>query len=162
MKKETLNVFEIIGKINKEFGNHVYIPRSFPSIDTKLTYDGDNDVIKIKSYDDSEPECPVGYLTISWKRDDEEPIYHFVSYTEQTSDKDTVRYDEMDYESTDIRHVVTQLLQTIVGDDEPTHDEEPDCWKTGKYPDEYFDECFENYTGIFEGVKNKKLVLEWS
>ena len=162
MKKESVNVFEIIGKINKDFGNHVYIPRSFPSIDTKLSYDNDNDVIKIKSYDDSEPECPVGFLTISWKRDDENPVYHLSSHLEQTSDKDTTVYDEMEYDSSDIRHVVTEILHTITGEDEPSHDEEPDTWESGMYPEEYFDKCFENYTGIFEGVKNKKLVLEWS
>ena len=38
MKKENINIFEIIGKINKDFGNQVYIPRSFPSVDVKLTY----------------------------------------------------------------------------------------------------------------------------
>ena len=161
MKK--LNIFEIIGKINKDFGNLVFIPRSFPSIDVKLTGDDEGmDIIKIRTYSEDEPECPVGYLTIKWKRESKTPVYHFKGYQEQTSDGETDRWDEVEYESSDIRNVVREVLNCITGSDEPSHDEEPDCWESGLYPDEYFDRCFENYMGIFGDIQFKKLSQEWS
>lgn len=163
MKKENINIFEIIGRINKDFGNQVYIARSFPSVDVKLTYEKNFDIIKIHTYCEDEPECTEGHLTITWKHDDkdENPFYHLIYHLEQTSDGETTKWDDMDYVSPDIREVVRMVLCVICGEDEPSHDEDPSSWSTGMYPEEYFDDCYNNWKGIFKDLENKKLCKEW-
>lgn len=163
MKKENINIFEIIGRINKDYGNQVYIPRSFPSVNVKLTYEKNFDIIKIHTYCEDEPECSEGHLTITWKHDynEENPVYHFSYHLEQTSDGETTKWDDMDFESTDIREVVRMVLIVMVGEDEPSHDDEPENWSTGKYPEDYYEECYQNWTGIFKDLKDKKLCKEW-
>ena len=164
MINNKINVFEMVARINDDFGNQVYIARSFPSIDVKLTCDKNCDIIKIHTYCEDEPECTQGYLTISWKRDDkdENPFYHFVYHLEQTSDGETTKWDEMDFVSPDIREVVRMLLIVMVGEDEPSHDEDPSSWSTGMYPDEYFDDCYNNWKGIFKDLQGKILSNMWS
>ena len=152
-KKENINIFEIIGRINKDYGNQVYIPRSFPSVDVKLTLEKNFNIIKIHTYCEDEPECSEGYLTISWKYDynEENPVYHFSYHQEQTCDGETTKWDEMDFESTDIREVVRMVLIVMVGEDEPEN------WSSGKYPEDYYEESYQNWTGIFKDLENNKV-----
>lgn len=156
-KKENINIFEIIGRINKDYGNQVYIPCSFPSVDVKLTLEKNFNIIKIHTYCEDEPECSEGYLTISWKYDynEENPVYHFSYHQEQTCDGETTKWDEMDFESTDICEVVRMVLIVMVGEDEPEN------WSSGKYPEDYYEESYQNWAGIFKDLENKKLCKEW-
>lgn len=162
MIKNKINIFELIARINDDFGNHVFIARSFPSLDVKLSYENNLSVIKLRSYDENEPECVNGYTTIKWNKKEPNPIYHLSYHLEQTSDGDTTVYDEMDDSSTDIRDVVKYILNCINGEDEASHDEDPSSWESGMYPDEYFDDCFNNWKGIFKDLKGKVLSNMWS
>ena len=49
MKNNQINIFELISRINDDFGNLVYIARSFPSVDVKIVDDKDNTKVVIRS-----------------------------------------------------------------------------------------------------------------
>ena len=159
---KTINIFEIISRVNNDFSNHVFIPRSFPSVDVKFNSDRDNYIITIKTYIDDNPEDMVGNLKIEWNHNDRVPNYHIVSNTEQTQDGEKSVWNELDYQTTSIFSVISEVLGVLVTEDEPSHDEDPDCWNSGMYPDEYYDYCLNNRTGIFKGITEKtKLDCPW-
>ena len=65
-----------------------------------------------------------------------------------------------------IRELVDRILFIVVmfpsdGEDEPSHDDEPENWSTGEYPEDYYDKCYSDWSGIFKDLKNKKLCKEW-
>lgn len=162
MINNKINVFELVARVNDDFGNHVYIARSFPSIDIKLTYENNLSVIKLRSYCEEEPECSNGYTTIKWNENESNPIYHLSHHLEQTCDGETTVWDEINESSTDIRDVVKYILHCVCGEDESSHDEDPSSWNSGMYPDEYFDDCFTNWKGVFKDLDGKVLSNMWA
>lgn len=161
-KTNTINVFEIISRINDDFGNLVYSARSFPSVDVK--FDGTNEIreINIETSDKSNPEAPRSELKIIWKKTDKIPNYHVYGNSLQTSDGETERFDYFDFNTSDIFKVIEQIKNSIIGDDEPTGDEDADTWESGYYPDDYFEHCRFNRKGIFQGLNAKTtLGMPW-
>lgn len=150
-KTNSINVFEIISRINDDFGNLVFIARSFPSVDVKI----DGKKINIHTYDSEEPTCPEGYLEIGIDDSKKKYEYTIKRHIEQTEDDETTTWDQVDYTTTDIFQVISEVSNVIIGDDEPSHDENPDdCWPSKMFPDEYYDHCLKNREGIFKGINN--------
>ena len=162
MINNKINVFELVARVNDDFGNHVFIARSFPSIDVKLTYENNLSVVKLRSYCEEEPECSNGYTTIKWNEHESNPIYHLSHHLEQTCDGETTVWDEINESSTDIRDVVKYILHCVCGEDESSHDEDPSSWNSGMYPDEYFEDCFTNWKGVFKDLDGKVLSNMWA
>lgn len=161
-KTNTINVFEIISRINDDFGNLVYIARSFPSVSVKLDGTMDISEITIETSNTSSPEAPRSELKIIWNKKNKVADYHVYGCSLQTSDGETKRYDYFDYNTSDIFKVVEQIMRSIICDDDPMGDEEADNWESGYYPDDYFEQCRFNRKGIFQGLNSKtKLGIPW-
>jgi hypothetical protein len=150
MKKNTINVFDIIGRINNDFGNLVFIARGFPSVDVKV----DSKKIIVHTYCQDEPSCPEGYLEIGIDDSKKKYEYSIKRHSEQTDDGETTTWDQVDYTTTDVFQVVNEIVNVITLEDEPYHDEDPDNWPSGMFPDEYFDHCFKFREGIFKNINN--------
>lgn len=150
MKKNTINVFDIIGRINNDFGNLVFIARGFPSVDVKV----DSKKIIVHTYCQDEPSCPEGYLEIGIDDSKKKYEYSIKRHSEQTDDGETTTWDQVDYTTTDVFQVVNEIVNVIILEDEPYHDEDPDNWPSGMFPDEYFDHCFKFREGIFKNINN--------
>ena len=149
-KKNTINVFDIIGRINNDFGNLVFIARGFPSVDVKV----DSKKIIVHTYCQDEPSCPEGYLEIGIDDSKKKYEYTIKRHSEQTDDGETTTWDQVDYTTTDVFQVVNEIVNVITLEDEPYHDEDPDNWPSGMFPDEYFDHCFKFREGIFKNINN--------
>lgn len=158
MKNNQINIFELISRINDDYGNIVYIARSFPSVDVKIVDDKDNTKVVIRSYDSNNSESPVGNLTITWNDKESRPKYHLVGYTEQTSDGETTKYDDLDWKDVDLYTVIGQVVSVLSPGDEPNGDDDPENWESGMNPDEYLQDCVNKRTGIYKGI-NSKTVL---
>ena len=159
MKKNQINIFELISRINDDFGNLVYIPHSFPSVDVKIVDDPNNSKVIIRSYDSNNSESPVGNLIITWNDKESRPKYNLVGYTEQTSDGETTKYDDLDWKDVDLYTVISQVVSVLSPGDEPNGDEDPsECWESGMTPDDYLQKCVNERTGIYKGI-NSKTVL---
>lgn len=158
MKNNHINIFEIISRINDDFGNFVFIARSFPSVDVKILGTTEVNHVKIKTYDSDNSESPVGILNITWNKKDSRPNYHVFGNSEQTTDGETTTYDQFDWNTKSLIVVIRQILATIDIDDEPNGDEDPDNWESGMTPDEYWDMCVNEHKGILKGI-NSKTVL---
>jgi hypothetical protein len=150
MKKNTINVFDIIGRINNDFGNLVFIAQGFPSVDVKV----DSKKIIVHTYCQDEPSCPEGYLEIGIDDSKKKYEYSIKRHSEQTDDGETTTWDQVDYTTTDVFQVVNEIVDVITLEDEPYHDEDPDNWPSGMFPDEYFDHCFKFREGIFKNINN--------
>lgn len=150
MKKNTINVFDIIGRINNDFGNLVFIARGFPSVDVKV----DSKKIIVHTYCQDEPSCPEGYLEIGIDDSKKKYEYTIKRHSEQTDDGETTTWDQVDYTTTDVFQVVNEIVNVITLEDEPYHDEDPTNWPSGMFPDEYFDHCFKFREGIFKNINN--------
>ena len=150
MKKNTINVFDIIGRINNDFGNLVFIARGFPSVDVKV----DSKKIIVHTYCQDEPTCPEGYLEIGIDDSKKKYEYSIKRHSEQTDDGETTTWDQVDYTTTDVFQVVNEIVNVITLEDEPYHDEDPTNWPSGMFPDEYFDHCFKFREGIFKNINN--------
>ena len=150
MKKNTINVFDIIGRINNDFGNLVFIARGFPSVDVKV----DSKKIIVHTYCQDEPSCSEGYLEIGIDDSKKKYEYTIKRHSEQTDDGETTTWDQVDYTTTDVFQVVNEIVNVITLEDEPYHDEDPTNWPSGMFPDEYFDHCFKFREGIFKNINN--------
>lgn len=151
MKKNSVNVFDIIGRINNDFGNLVFIARSFPSVDVKI----DGKKINIHTYCSDEPTCPEGHLEIVIDDSKKKYEYSLKGHTSQTDDGETTTWDEIDYKTTDIFKVISEISNVIITDDDCCHDEDPsECWPSEMFPDEYYDHCLKFREGIFKGINN--------
>lgn len=151
MKKNTINVFDIIGRINNDFGNLVYIARGFPSVDVKI----EGKKINIHTYCADEPTCPEGRLEIVIDNSKKKYEYSIERHNEQKSeDGETTTWDKVEYTTTDVFQVINEIANVIVMDDEPNHDEDPTSWPSEMYPDEYYDHCFKFREGIFKNINN--------
>lgn len=162
-KTNSVNVFELLGRINNDFGNHVFIARSIPSVDVKFFGSMGKRTIKIHTYESDQPECMVGNLEIEWDSKLPRPVYHIKSDTEQTYDNETTKWNELEFDTTDIFQVISEILGVMVCDDDSCHDEDPtECWESGMFPDDYYDHCLKTRTGIFKGInKNTVLTIPW-
>ena len=158
MRNNQINIFEIISRINDDFGNHVYIARSFPSVDVQIMGTTDVSHVKIKTYDSDNSECPVGILNITWNKKDSRPVYHVFGNSEQTTDGETTSYDTFDWTTKKLVDVIRQILATIDTDDEPNGDDDTENWESGMTPYEYWEMCVRERKGILKGI-NSKTVL---
>ena len=151
MKKNSVNVFDIIGRINNDFGNLVYIARSFPSVDVKI----EGKKINIRTYCPDEPGCSEGYLEIEIDDSKKKYEYTIKRHNEQTDDGETTTWDQVDYKTTDVFKVIEEILNVIIVEDEPSSDEDPtECWPSEMFPNEYYEHCSKFREGIFKGINN--------
>lgn len=156
-KTNTINVFEIIARINDDFGNLVYNAKRFPSVDVKLESDHDKNIVTVKTYNSYYTEDnTVGILKIEWNKKDTKPVYHLV---------DELHADDPNHfelQTSDFDTIVVEILYIINPDDEPYDDVDPDAWESGMYPIDYYNHCVTTRTGIFEGTTNDtKLEMPW-
>ena len=156
-KTNSINIFEIISRINDDFGNLVYNAKSFPSVDVKLASDHDKNIVTIKTYDSYDTENNiVGMLKIEWNKKDTKPVYHLVDEL----NVDNPNHFEM--QTSDFDRIICEIFETINPDDEQFDDVEPTAWDSGMYPIDYYNHCFKMRTGIFEGTTNDtKLEMPW-
>jgi hypothetical protein len=161
-KTNTINIFEIVSRINDDFGNLVYNPHSFPSIDIKFDGNAENNEIYLETSDMTYQEAPRSVLKIIWNKNDKTPNYNVHGYSFKIIDGKTDRYDYFIYDTTDIFKVVEQVLKSINNDDEPTGDDDADNWESGLNPDDYIEQCRSKRKGIFQGLNSKtKLGMPW-
>jgi hypothetical protein len=159
MKKNSVNVFDIIGRINNDFGNLVFIARSFPSVDVKI----DGKKINIHTYCVDEPTCSEGRLEIEIDDSKKKYEYSIKRHNEQTDDGETTTWDEVDYKTTDVFQVVSEIANVIIVEDDSCHDEDPANWESGMFPDEYYDHCLKFREGIFKNINNNtKFESPWA
>lgn len=156
-KTNTINVFEIISRINDDFGNLVYIAKSFPSIDVKLASDYDKNIITIKTYNSYYTEDnTIGILKIEWNEKDTKPVYHLVD------ELNVDNPNHFEIQTSDFDTIVAEIFKTIDPDDDEYDDVEPDAWESGMYPIDYYNHCLTTRTGIFEGTtRDTKLSMPW-
>ena len=157
-KTNSINIFEIISRINDDFGNLVYIAKSFPSVDVKLASEHDKNIITIKTYNSYYPEDDntVGVLKIEWNDKDTKPVYHLIY------EQDVNNPNRSEIQTSDFDTIVSEIFETINPDDEPTEDEDPNSWESGMFPVDYYNHCFRMRTGIFEGTNSDtKLEMPW-
>ena len=156
-KTNTVNVFEIISRVNDDFGNLVYNAKSFPSVDVKLASDHDKNIVIIKTYDSYYTEDnTVGILKIEWNKNDMKPVYHLVD------ELDINEPNRFDLQTSDFDTIVAEIFKTINPNDDAFDDVEPDAWESGMYPIDYYNRCVTTRTGIFEGTNgDTKLVMPW-
>lgn len=156
-KTNSINVFEIISRINDDFGNLVYNAKSFPSVDVKLASDHDKNIVTIKTYDSYYTEDnTVGVLKIEWNKKDTKPVYHLIYDLDVNNPNHTV------IQTSDFDTIVSEIFETINPDDDPYEDVDPDAWESGMYPIDYYSHCYKMRTGIFEGTTNDtKLEMPW-
>lgn len=159
-KTNSINVFEIISRINDDFGNLVYIARSFPSVDVKI----DGNKINIHTYCADEPGCAEGRLEIEIDDSKKKYEYSIKRHNEQTDDGETTTWDEVDYKTTNVFMVIEEILNVIIVEDEPSSDEDPkECWPSEMFPNDYYEHCSKFREGIFKGINNNtKIKSPWA
>lgn len=156
-KTNSINIFEIISRINDDFGNLVYVAKSFPSVDVKLESEHDKNIVTIKTYDSYYTEDnTVGVLKIEWNKKETKPVYHLIY------DLDVNKPNCTEIQTTDFDAIMSEIFETINPNDEPNEEDDPDNWESGMYPIDYYNHCFRTRTGIFEGTNSDtKLEMPW-